>query len=147
MLGRVPKEKLADPSAYEFFVELNDRGEPVWSPSIEDRGPVFSHKGQCRRSSISYHPRLGRYLLWQQLTGEDDTDTRFEGGFGLYDAPEPWGPWTTVVFTDQWDIGPGDLGHLPPKWASEDGREVWMVFSGSDNFCVRRAVLELSEDG
>tara|TARA_B100000686_G_scaffold261408_1_gene274348 strand:- start:1286 stop:1456 length:171 start_codon:yes stop_codon:yes gene_type:complete len=48
------------------------------------------------------------------LTGEDDTDTRFEGGFGLYDAPEPWGPWTTVFFTDQWDIGPGDLGHLPP---------------------------------
>jgi len=81
------------------------------------------------------------------LTGEDDTDTRFEGGFGLYDAPEPWGPWTTVVFTDQWDIGPGDLGCLLPKWASEDGREVWMVFSGSDNFYVRRAVLELSEDG
>ncbi|MBT4609472.1 MAG: serine hydrolase [Gemmatimonadetes bacterium] len=147
VLGRVPKEKLADPGAYEFFVEVNDRGEPVWSPSIEDRGPVFSHEGQCRRSSISYHPQLGRYMLWQQLTGEDDTDTRFEGGFGLYDAPEPWGPWTTVFFTDQWDIGPGDLGHLPPKWSSEDGREVWMVFSGSDNFCVRRAVLELSGDG
>ena len=142
MLGRVPKEKLADPSAYEFFVKLNDRGEPVWSPSIEDRGPVFSHKGQCRRSSISYHPRLGRYLLWQQLTGEDDTDTRFEGGFGLYDEP----------MDDRGLHRP--MGYRPRRSgspATEVGQRgwagVWMVFSGSDNFYVRRAVLELSEDG
>ena len=25
-------------------------------------------------------------------------DTRFQGGFGIYDAPEPWGPWTTVAW-------------------------------------------------
>jgi hypothetical protein len=53
-------------------------------------------------------PALDRYLLWQQMTFEG-TDTRFDSGFGLYDAPEPWGPWTTVFFTDSWDIGPGDL--------------------------------------
>ncbi len=142
VLGRVPKEQIGDRRAYEFFVKLDERGEAVWSPSIGDRRPVFVHAGQCRRSSISYHPGLGRYLLWQQLTGEG-TDTRFDGGFGLYDAFEPWGPWSTVFFTDQWDIGPGDLGHFPPKWMSDDGREAWMVFSGSDNFCVRRAVFEL----
>ena len=38
-------------------------------------------------------------------------DTRFEGGFGIYDAPEPWGPWTTVFFTEKWDVGPGETAN------------------------------------
>lgn len=143
VLARVPKAGLRDRSAYEFLVRLNEDGDPRWSAAIEERGPMFAHAGQCRRSSMTYNAGLGRYLLWQQLTA-DDSDTRFEGGFGLYDAPEPWGPWTTAFFTDRWDVGPGDLGHFNQKWMSEDGRTVWMVFSGSDNFCVRRSVYEVA---
>jgi len=30
------------------------------------------------------------------------------GGFGLFDAVEPWGPWTAVFFTEDWDVGPGE---------------------------------------
>ena len=92
-----------------------------WSNSVADNVPVFANNAQRRRSSVSYNPGLRRYLWWQQLT-TGDSDTRFEGGFGLYDAPEPWGPWTTVFFTDHWDVGPGDLGHFPTQWMSEDGR-------------------------
>ena len=144
VLMRVPKDRIRDRSEYEFFVGRDERGEPVWSGSVADRGPVFANEAQCRRSSVSYNPGLRRYLWWQQLT-TGDSDTRFEGGFGLYDAPEPWGPWTTVFFTDRWDVGPGDLGHFPTKWMSQDGRTCWMVFSGSDNFCVRRAVFQTAD--
>ena len=139
LLARVPQDRIREPAFYEFFVGTS-AGAPRWSADLSDGGAIFTHPGQCRRSSMSYVPGLDRYLLWQQLT-TDGSDTRFRSGFGLYDAPEPWGPWTTVFFTDRWDIGPGDLGHVNAKWASDDGGTIWLVFAGSDNFCARRGVL------
>jgi hypothetical protein len=82
-----------------------------------------------------------RRCLWCQVLPGDDP--RFRGGFGIYDAPEPWGPWTTVYFTDEWDVGPGESSSLPPKWMSADGKTVHLVFSGDDCFSVRRGVLEI----
>ena len=141
VLMRVPKDALRQRESYEFFRRLDREGNPLWSADVDERGPVFSHAGQCRRSSVGYNAPLGRYLWWQQLTA-GDTDTRFEGGFGLYDAPEPWGPWTTVYFTEKWDVGPGDLACFPAKWIGEDGKTLYLVFAGDDHFAVRRAVFE-----
>jgi hypothetical protein len=62
---------------------------------------------------------------------------------GVYDAPEPWGPWTTVDFAQQWDVGPGESGCFPTKWMSHDGRTLFLVFSGDDCFSVRRAQLQV----
>ncbi|HOA51735.1 MAG TPA: hypothetical protein PKI05_05720, partial [Thermogutta sp.] len=67
----------------------------------------------------------------------------FSGGCGVFDAPEPCGPWTTVFHTDRWDVGPGESGCFPTKWMSTDGREMWLVFSGEDCFSLRRAKLVL----
>ena len=150
VLARVPKDQVTSREAYEFFVERDDSGNPVWSEEIKRRGAVFEHPGQCYRSGISYNPALKRYLWVQVLPGAAsrqgrtrDKDPRFCGGFGVYDAPEPWGPWTTVYFTRLWDTGPGETASFPTKWISEHGRTLHLVFSGEDSFSVRRAVLEL----
>jgi hypothetical protein len=54
------------------------------------------------------------------------------GQLGVFDAPHPWGPWTTVAYYDDW-IGAGTgeaLGYyFLGKWTSEDGLTLWMVFS------------------
>ncbi|MBV7336088.1 hypothetical protein KFU94_49205 [Chloroflexi bacterium TSY] len=89
--------------------------------------PFFAAPDMARRSSLSYIPGLDRYLWWQGIS--HDGDERFEGGFGVYDAPEPWGPWTTVYFT--------------PEWASADGRTLYLAFSGEDSFSIRRATLDI----
>ena len=68
-------------------------------------------------------------------------DARFRGGFGIYDAPEPWGPWATVFYTEKWDVGPGESSSLPTKWMSPDGQTAYLVFSGDDCFSVRKATL------
>jgi hypothetical protein len=73
-------------------------------------------------------------------------DARFQGGFGIYDAPEPWGPWTTAYFTERWDVGPGETCSFPTKWMSADGKTLHLVFSGDDCFSVRRADLILTTD-
>jgi CubicO group peptidase (beta-lactamase class C family) len=148
-LARVPKDKIAHRDAYEFFARLGDAGQPAWSKDIHQRGPVFTHKGNCYRSSVCYNAPLKRYLWWQVIPANLDAagrpDTRFEGGFAIYDAPEPWGPWTTACFTNKWDTGPGESASMPTKWTSRDGKSLRLIFSGQDAFSLRKATLELKE--
>jgi CubicO group peptidase (beta-lactamase class C family) len=142
VLARVPIKQMTDRSAYRFFAGLAEDGHPHWSADIADRAAVFEHAGRCYRSSITWNAGLRRYLWCQTLPGEDP---RFAGGFGIYDAPEPWGPWTTVFFTEQWDVGPGETQGVPAKWISADGRTIRLVFSGDDCFSVRRAQLRVAK--
>jgi len=139
VLARVPRDQITDRDAYAFFMRLDAEGNPRWTKDIHQRGAVFTHPGRCYRSGISYNAGLGRYLWYQILPGGD---TRFEGGFGLYDAPEPWGPWTTTYFTTEWDVGPGERGAFPTKWMSADGKTCYLVFSGNDYFAVRKVIFE-----
>jgi len=143
VMARVPADRIRELAAYEYFVRTDASGHPVWSPDITRRGAVFRNPGACYRSSVVYNAGLGRYL-WSQ-TGSG-ADTRFSGGFAIYDAPEPWGPWTTAFHTDAWDVGPGESSSLPTKWMSPDGRTVYLVFSGDDHFTVRKGTVVLRAD-
>jgi hypothetical protein len=117
--------------------------KPAWTKDVKERGAVFTHPGRCYRSGITYNAALKRYLWCQTLPGKDP---RFAGGFGIYDAPEPWGPWTTVYFTEEWDVGPGDTSSLPTKWMSADGKTAWLVFSNEDSFAVRQATFRVVKE-
>jgi len=148
VLARVPKESIATRNAYEFYERTplssgKRPAEPVWTKDIAQRGAVFVHPGRCYRSGISFNAGLKRYLWVQVVPGGD---TRFKGGLGIYDAPEPWGPWTTVYFTEEWDVGPGETSSFPPKWTSADGKTLHLVFSGDDCFSVRKATLTIATE-
>ena len=141
VMARVPAEQLTDRGAYEFFQQM-DGDKPLWVKDVKRRGAVFKNPSACYRSSVSYNAGLKRYLWCQTGSGKD---TRFSGGFAIYDAPEPWGPWTTAYHTKKWDVGPGETSCLPTKWMSEDGRTLHLVFSGDDHFSVRRGVIQSRE--
>jgi hypothetical protein len=149
VLARVPKDRITERSAYQFFSGLDERQRPRWSREVADRAAVLKDQGRCYRAGITYSAGLKRYL-WVQIIPETrgkKADTRFEGGFGIYDAPEPWGPWTTVYFTEKWDVGPGESASLPTKWMSADGKTVHLVFSGDDSFAARKASLATGSAG
>ncbi len=138
VLARAPKRRLREKGAWEYFAGIDD-GQPAWSSEVSERSGVIENPGRIYRSSVSYNRGLGRYLACVILPGED---TRFEGGLSIYDAPEPWGPWSTVYYAAQWDVGPGETCHFPTKWMSKDGKTLHMVFSGDDHYSVREATLE-----
>lgn len=142
VLARVPQDQITDRSAYQFFQQQDNNGQPRWTENIDERGAVFSHPGRCYRSGISYNDGLDRYL-WCQIYPESahPRGVRYSGGFGIYDAPAPWGPWTTVYHTNDWDVGPGETSSFPTKWMSKNGRRLYLVFSGDDCFSVRGARL------
>jgi hypothetical protein len=100
---------------------------------------------------VTYNAGLKRYLMTMRSRAQD-------GGlnqFSIYDAPEPWGPWTTVYYAEHWETEAGqvplsdtnkhwgEVAHLPSKWMSSDGKEIYLVFAGDDSFAVRKATLTI----
>jgi len=130
-LLRAPRDQLMNRGAWEFFAGLQG-GQPTWTADIFARAPVFEDpRGVGWTVSASHNRGLDRYLL---ITEHEVT---MEGRIGIFDAPEPWGPWTTVIYEDGFGAGSLDdittfFWNFSNKWASADGREVVLVFTGVD---------------
>lgn len=124
-LGRAPQDRLPDRRAYEFLSGA-DGQVPRWSPDPGKAYPVFADaRGTGDLVSVFYVPGLRRYLLTCFHKGP--------GQLGVFDGPNPWGPWTTVAYEERWGgMGPDGEGLIcsfPPKWMANDGRTLWCVFS------------------
>jgi CubicO group peptidase (beta-lactamase class C family) len=141
-LARAPKKKIQERAAWEFWERTGENGKPVWTSDIARRGAVFTYTGNCRRSDAVYNPGIRRYLLALSYDAA--------GNWGIFDAPEPWGPWTVVSHNEaSWGI-PGTHGYrLPSKWIGRDGLTMTLVFSGVrlqdttyDAFCTRTIRLQ-----
>ena len=130
-LSRVPKDAILKRSRYEFYVGRNASGEPRWSSDLNQKQPVFEDaSGVGWNLSVSYNPGLKRYLLATEHTGTH------VGKFGLFDAPEPWGPWTTVAYDETWGAGHIEVSafywNFTSKWLSADGTRFTMIFTGKN---------------
>ncbi len=140
-LARAPRDQLTNRSAYEYYGGLSRGGQPRWTSMCTERRAVFTDPNGRRFSKVIYNAPLKRYLA--TVAG------RYVKQFGLFDAQEPWGPWTTVAYDNAW----GGLGatealeyDLPTKWISPDGRTLWCVFSSTGNldaFNLVRGTLRL----
>ena len=102
---------------------------------------MLTNPGKCYRSMVAYDAGLKRYLWCVTRPGKDRNSSY---GLAVYDAAEPWGPWTTAYAAETWDVDAGESAGFPTKWISPDGRTLHLVFSGGDNFCARRAELALT---
>jgi hypothetical protein len=135
---RVAAEKIMDRRAYEYFAGLDARARPRWAQDIRKRQPVFADRHAVGFAvRVAYNAGLRRYLL--------TTFRKWDGSWGIFDAPEPWGPWTTVATFDRWiDATPKFGFTFPARWISADGKTMYMVFSGThvyDSFNVVKVTL------
>jgi CubicO group peptidase (beta-lactamase class C family) len=144
VMARVYKSGIKDWREYEYFAGYSKNNKPLWSEDIRKREAVFINPGKCYRSGISYNKGLGRYLWCQTIgtpTGQKHGNHRFRGGLGIFESTTPWGPWKTVYYTLDWDIGPGETSSIPPKWMSEDGKTCHFLSSTDDYFSVRKVIF------
>jgi CubicO group peptidase (beta-lactamase class C family) len=139
VLARAKRGQMRDRARWEFFNGTADK--PAWTRNVAQRKQVFEYRGHCQRVEAVYHPALGRYLL---IVGYGHN-----GGWGIYDAPKPWGPWTVAFHTEYWGLGGTHGYRIPTKWISADGHSAALVFSGLihngtsyDAFCVREMRFE-----
>lgn len=126
-LMRVHVDNLLDRDTYEFFTGLDGTGNPTWTAEVSDRQPVFEDpEGVGWNASVSYNAGLDRYLLATEHTES------FSGNLGVFDAPEPWGPWTTVTYESNWGgFGSTFFWNFSNKWLSADGKQFTIIFTGT----------------
>jgi hypothetical protein len=145
VLARVPKDRIAQRSAYEFFVHRNDDGNAKWSGDIAERGPVHTFaKGWVNTAihpyawhpSVVYVKPLGLYLManWGMGCADDGMWFGKPSYLGFWTAPHPWGPWTQIHEEKAWTPA-GDQNarcyqpQIAPKWIAADGKSFWLVWT------------------
>jgi hypothetical protein len=124
-LARVPVDRLIERAAYEFFQSVDAGGSPKWTADSDQAGAVFIDPNSDGIGSVVYAPALKRYLLASFHSGP--------GQLGVFDAPTPWGPWTTVCYYENFGrmgaAGEGLICEFPQNWMSADGLTLWSIFS------------------
>ncbi|KAF0817530.1 MULTISPECIES: hypothetical protein [unclassified Cytobacillus] len=136
-LARVPKTKIQDRSAWEFYAgDLN--GNPKWKKNIKQRKPVLQDERRVysntlhatnpdnstvlSQGSVVYNKPLNRYIYtsWTEFT------------FEFYESPTPYGPWKKFLSKD-FGVYPWFNHHhggygvvMPSKYISDDGTEMWL---------------------
>jgi len=124
LVRTLPEKLQGGPSAsgiYEYYAGPG----PVWSAESSMAQPVFVDTRGRGITHVVYDAGLRRFIA--SVQGQS------VGEAGLFDAPQPWGPWTTIAYYQNWG-GYGareSLGiDFPTKWISRDGKTLWAVFSG-----------------
>ncbi len=130
VLLRARKHEIGLPRAWTFYAGLDTYGRPQWTASPAARKPIWSDpSGGAMMVSVAWNPRLRRYLL---ITEHHRTAA---GNIGVFEAPHLWGPWHTVLYSENW--GSGNIEpttfywNFAPAWWSADGVRFVMVFSGT----------------
>jgi len=151
-LARVPKAELQKREAYQFFAGCGRDGKPKWASLTSRMAPVFKDQNGTSTPTIVWNPALKRYLLASFHMGP--------GQLGIFEGPEPWGPWRTIAYYKDWGLmgseGEGLTCDFPQKWMSPGGLTLWSVFSvygdgakrgvqGHDRFNVVEAVLNIGD--
>jgi hypothetical protein len=149
ILIRVPVASIHTKTAYQFFTGTDASGNPQWG-ALANAVVVFSDKHLNGNSIIgNYDAGLDRYLL----VSSHDGGTTLEQS--LFDAPNMWGPWTTVEYTSQWCKGHFGTGEdegvrFTSKWMSNGGQTLFAGYSsgtipsGSDQLNLVTANLHLN---
>lgn len=123
--ARVPLGRIRERDSLEFFAGSNRDGSPQWLRQFETAQPIFTDPNGVSPGAITYLPKSKRFLLSCFHTGP--------GQLGVFDAPQPWGPWTTVGYYENWgemkEAGEGLSCEFPSKWISPDELSLWCVFA------------------
>jgi Domain of unknown function (DUF4185) len=119
-------ETINDPEAYEFFAGHNTNGEPIWSASLSDAGPMLSWHDRVGCTTITYNAPLKKYLMcvtdgWP-IVGPMNSY--------ILESDVITGPWHLVTFMERFGEQAYFL-NIPSKFISDDGHTMWLVYSGN----------------
>jgi hypothetical protein len=143
---RVPKAKILDRKAYQYFSGVKKDGRhATWSSDINARAVIHTfprgwvdhpNPTEAWLPSVVYNIPLGLYMManWGCGTAPDGSMFGKPSYLGLWVARDPWGPWTQIHEDAPWMPGndPRARCYAPviaPKWLSDDGKSLWLVWT------------------
>jgi len=136
-LTRAPVAGLAfaDAASWQWVTGFEASGNPRWGAPGQ-RVPVIEDDDGVMRGSALFVPGLARYLM---VTNHS---ARNQGNLRIWEAPQPWGPWSVVFDVSGW---PADdpaapveprfsFGSFSPKWFRSCGHSGVFVWFGPDQW-------------
>ncbi len=135
-LGRVPNDKIMQREAWEFVSAVEGENKVKWDKDLEKAVSILHSDRKISQPEMVYIAPLKRYLF---LTWSLHGDFSYKDGSALYiyEAPEPWGPFTLVHYNRTWEDVYNDYRvnpycpRIPLKWMAKDGLSGWLQFSGN----------------
>ena len=133
--ARVLADRIMDRSAWEFVGGFNAARNPVWIKDVTAAVPVLEDPGFMGYPDCVYIASLKRYLLlnWKFKVERPDKYSPDDGSdLAIYEAPQPWGPYSVVAKLD-WEtpeVTPYNP-RLPLKWFDDQKLEGHILFSGT----------------
>lgn len=154
LLARVLKDKIGMRGEWEYFKTYRD-DKPQWTSDIAERGVVHTFPEKTGEGdyfgwyswlpSVVWNPGLELYIMVNGGTcaghGMTNSDKDYydgwmhtrSGSLGFWYSQNPYGPWKRFYYEDYWTVDdPGNLTYQPklsPKWISEDGKEMVLIWS------------------
>lgn len=154
-LARVPGDKIGIRNEWKYFTAYDPDGKPEWPSNIADRGYVheFPEKSSDGNyfgwyswlPSVVWNEGLGLYIMVNGGSyagyGMTDSDKDYydswmhteTGSLGFWYSKNAYGPWEQFYYTDYWTVD-NDKNKtyqpkLSPKWISEDGKKMTLIWS------------------
>ena len=131
----VANRAFADAANWDWLTGIDGNQNPAWG-ALANRAPVLEDPDGLMRGSAIHLPGLERFLMISNHT------ERAEGHIAIWEAPNPWGPWSLIQKEDHWPqddpsapVGANfSFGSFSPKWMSPDGHAGVFVWFGPDRW-------------
>ena len=139
----VPSNAIEAPANWSYYAGKDPSGNPTWSQSSAAAAPIWSDPNQSEYLAVTFDRAMGRYIAYSDH-GSGCAGKPCERQVGLFDAPSPWGPWTTIDYEEQFDnsgCGSNCLGNqravgwsMMQKWMSGDGVGIWVEYNSTGTY-------------
>lgn len=146
---RVHKDHMLDKKKYEYFKGWNE-DEAEWTSDMTQRGINLKYPsgGKDREwmwaswfPSVVYNKGLGLYIMTSYGISDPGkkfwdgwcSDCKYPASIGFWYSENPWGPWKQFYYQDYFYADSKDNRtygfKLSPKWISEDGKKMVLIWS------------------
>ncbi len=148
-MARVKKAEILNRDNWEYFSKLNEDGSAEWVKGDISRRGVVHHfpDGWGFYSwlpSVVWNEQLGLFIMatgGTQRPGTGEVSSSWphskSGSLMFLWAEKPWGPWHQFFWKENWQAGEEInrlyLPQLSPKWISDDGTVMHLIFSDAAN--------------
>lgn len=130
-LGRVPKDKIMDRSAWEFAIPHED-GSVEWTEWLVRSEPILAIERHVSLPEMVYLTGEKKYLLLTWAMHQDFT-TKKGSELTVLESDHPWGPFRLVHY--EWMWYNSEAGHycprVPLKWFDQEKLEGYLLYSGN----------------
>ena len=135
-------ENINDPSKYEFYRGKDENGDPVWTDNFKEIKPLLEWNNNMGCVTITYNAPLKKYLMCVT----DGGDTVSKMSTYILESDNLDGEWRIISYMK--DFGEqAYFVNIPSRFISNDGKEMWLLYSGNFSLDPDDDVIEVDPPG